>query len=260
MQPRPAPYVPHGHQGLVLASPGRIVTQNASASTGLAYVGGAVGSPLCVAIAVFAACAGLGFAGLLGALAAVVAVIGLAAMLSRSPAVRHHLDIQAELRERGRREAHRLKQLRPAGPVRQQQYLELRELVEQVERFDAAEAERFELQDLLDHFVRLSLHHQRCLDALRIAGSHELPQTSSLGDPAKSKRRREIMARRLRHREECLERIDRITDELDALDELVRLVAQRVACPAIEPDLEREIERRLWELDEVEAALRQLSA
>ena len=45
-----------------------------------------------------------------------------------------------------------------------------------------------------------------------------------------------------------------------ALSELIRLVAQRVACPALDPDLDREIDRRLWELDEVETALKQLSA
>ena len=224
------------------------------------YLGGAVGSPICVATAVFAACAGLGFAGMYGAVLALLAVIGIAALTSQWRVVRRHLDAQAALRERCRREAQRLKQLRPTGPVRQQQYIELRDLVEQVERTDAREAERFELQDLLDHFVRLSLHHQRCLDAVRIAGTHDLPQTISINEATRAKRRREIMARRLRHREECLQRVDRLADEIDAVDELVRLVAQRVACPAIEPDLEREIERRLWELDEVEAALRQLSA
>jgi hypothetical protein len=209
---------------------------------------------------VFAACAGLGFAGMYGAVLALLTVIGVAAVTSQWTVVRRHLDGQAVLRERCRREAHRLKQLRPAGPVRQQQYIELRDLVEQVERTDPAEAERFELQDLLDHFVRLALHHQRCLEAVRLSGSHDLPQTVSISEATRSKRRREIMARRLRHREECLQRVDRLADELDAIDELVRLVAQRVACPTIEPDLEREIERRLWELDEVEAALRQLSA
>jgi hypothetical protein len=213
-----------------------------------------------VATAVFAACAGLGFAGMYGAVLALLTVIGIAAVTSQWRVVRRHLDVQAALRERCRREAHRLRQLRPTGPVRQQQYIELRDLVEQVERTDAPEAERFELQDLLDHFVRLALHHQRCLEAVRLAGSHDLPQTVSISEATRSERRREIMARRLRHREECLQRVDRLADELDAIDELVRLVAQRVACPAVEPDLEREIERRLWELDEVEAALRQLSA
>jgi hypothetical protein len=258
MQPRPATNVPQGHV-LVLVPPGALAARSAS-STGLQYVGGAIGSPVCVATAVFAACAGLGFAGMYGAVMALIAVIGIAALLSRSRTIQRHLDAQAKLRERCRREAHRLKLLRPTGPVRQQQYIELRDLVEQVERTDAAEAQRFELQDLLDHFVRLSLHHQRCLEAVRLAGSHDLPQTISISEASRSKRRREIMARRLRHRDECLERVDRLADEIDAVDELVRLVAQRAACPAVEPDLEREIERRLWELDEVDAALRQLSA
>jgi hypothetical protein len=215
---------------------------------------------VCVATAVFAACAGLGFAGIYGAMLALLAVLGIAALVSQSRMVRRHLDAQGVLRERCRREAHRLKQLRPTGPVRQQQYIELRDLVEQVERTDAAEASRFELQDLLDHFVRLALDHQRCLEAVRLAGGHDLPSTISIAEASRSKRRREIMARRLRHRDECLQRVERLADELDAVDELVRLVAQRVACPPLEPDLEREIERRLWELDEVEAALRQLSA
>jgi len=259
-----APHAQHGQHGLVLASPRALAAQSA----GLRYVGGAIGSPVCVAATVFAACAGLGFAGAYGAVLALLAVIGLAAVTSRSHAVRRQLDAQAILRERCRRETHRLKQLRPAGPVRQQQYIELRDLVEQVERLDAGEAERFELQDLLDHFVRLSLHHQRCLEAVRIAGSQDLPSIS-LAEAGRSgaeagsrrpNRRREILARRLRHREQCLERVDRLADELDAVDELVRLVAQRAACPGVEADFEREIERRLCELDEVDAALHQLSA
>ena len=32
------------------------------------------------------------------------------------------------------------------------------------------------------------------------------------------------------------------------------------ACPSLDTDLDREIERRLWELDEVDEALGQLSA
>ena len=251
MQPRLA-----SQHGLVLAPPPALATRN----TNFQYVRGAVGSPVCVATAVFAACVGLGFAGVYGAVVAMLAVMGLAAITSRYGAVRRHLDAQAALRERCRREAHRLKQLRPTGPVRQQQYIELRDLVEQIERTDTSEASRFELQDLLDHFVMLSLNHQRCLEALRLAGSHDLPQTISISEATRSKRRREIMARRMRHREECLQRVERLADEIDATDELVRLVAQRVACPALDPELDREIERRLWELDEVEAALRQLSA
>ncbi|MEJ7602108.1 MAG: hypothetical protein WKG01_29700 [Kofleriaceae bacterium] len=206
------------------------------------------------------ACVGLGYAGVLGALVTLLFVIAITTTMTRSALVRRHLDKQAELHERSRHESERLKQLRPSGPVRQQQYLELRGLVEQIERMDSADATRFELQGLLDHFVMLAVRHQRCLDALRFAGTSDLPQAIPITDASKSKRRREIMLRRMKHREECLRRIDLIADELEAIDELVRLIAQRIACPSFDPDHEREIERRLCELDEVDAALSQLSA
>lgn len=226
--------------------------------TSLAYMRGAVASPVCVAFAVFAACVGLGYAGLLGAFVAMAAVVGLGIASTRYQFVRRHLDEQAEMRERCRRESLRLRQLRPAGPVRQQQYIELRELVDAIERTDPVEAARFDLQDLLEHFVRLSISHQRCLEALRLAGSHDIPQNTLALE--RSKRRREIVDRRMKHREECLRRVERLSDEIESIDELVRLVAQRVACPAMDPELGREIERRLWELDEVDAAYAQLSA
>lgn len=250
MQPRLSQH------GLVLVPPPAMTVRN----TAVSYMRGALVSPPCIAAAVFAACVGLGYAGIIGALLAVIAVAGLTATTTKSKLVRKHLDRQAELHERSRRESYRLKQLRPSGPVRQQQYLELRALVEEIERMDSTDATRFELQDLLDHFVMLAVSHQKCLDALRLAGTNDLPQAIPISDASKSKRRREIMMRRMKHREECLRKIDLIADELEAIDELIRLVAQRIACPALDHDHEREIERRLWELDEVDAALNQLSA
>jgi hypothetical protein len=254
---RPASHLTQPTHALVRAPAQALVGRSSS----LVYAGGAIVSPVSVATLVFAACVGLGFAGVAGSIVAMAAVIGLAATASRAGAIRRHLDAQAALRARYRREAQRLKQLRPTGPVRQQQYVELRDLVEQVERSDPGDAARFELQDLLDHFVRLSLAHQRCLEALRMSSSHDLPAAISTVDSAgRSKRRREIIARRIRHREECLARIDRLADEIEAADELIRLLAQRAACPTLDTDLDREIDRRLWELDEVDAAIRQLSA
>ncbi len=242
MQPRLAP-----QHGLVVA---------------LTYMRGAVASPVCIALSVFAACLGLGYAGRLGAIVALVLVLvrALGAVSARSGLVQRLLDRQAELHARARREALRLKVPRPAGPVRQTQDLELRDLVERVERMDAREAERFELQDLLDPFVRLALGHQKCLDALRLAGGNERPNAITITDANRSKRRREIQARRIRHRDECVRRVERLTDALEPVDELVRLIAQRTACPSLDPDLDRELERRLWALDEVDAALDQLSA
>ena len=53
-----------------------------------------------------------------------------------------------------------------------------------------------------------------------------------------------------------------MADEIDSAEYLIRLVAQRTACANLGTltDGENEIDRRLAELDEVEAALVQISA
>jgi hypothetical protein len=223
------------------------------------YLRGAVASPICLSLAVFAGCVGLGYAGLLGAVIAVASVLGLGARAARYPSVRSYLEGQTRARANAKRECERLKRLRPTGPARVEHYYELRVLVEHIERLDPAEAQRFELQDLLDHFVDLVLGHHRCGDALRLAGAAALPATP-ITTVTRSRRRSDILQRRIRHRDECMHRMEQLADEIEATDELIRLVAQRVACPALDGELDREIDRRLWELDEVDAALTQLSA
>jgi hypothetical protein len=190
---------------------------------------------------------------------AMLAVIGIGVTSTRFRSVRNYLDHQAESQMRAMREGIRLRALRPAGPVRQTQYIELRSLVEDLEKTSPEDANRYELQDLLEHFVRLSVAHQKCIDALRLAGAGDLSPIPITGS-RRSKRRREIQTRRAKHRDECIARIERITDEIEATDELIRLIAQRAACPAIETDLDRELDRRLWEIDEVDEAMAQLSA
>ena len=228
--------------------------------TALTYVRGALFNPVSLSVMAFAVCVGVGYAGMLGAFIALTTFLVLGTVSTRYQFVRHQLDKQFEYRVKQKRETERMKQLKPTGPVRQQQYCDLRDLVNEIERTDPKEAQRFELQPLLDHFVGLAVSHQKCLDSLRLAGSSDLPRALPLPDPHRSARRREIMARRMRHRDECVRRIERLADELEAVDELVRLCAQRVACPQLDGELDREIERRLWELDEVDAALNQLSA
>ena len=61
MQPRLAP-----QHGLVVAPPPPALS--AQGPHALTYVRGAVASPVCIALSVFAACLGLGYAGLLGAI------------------------------------------------------------------------------------------------------------------------------------------------------------------------------------------------
>jgi hypothetical protein len=208
----------------------------------------------------FAGCLGLGYAGLLGAAVAVLAVVSVAANAARLQRVRRYIDEQTEARARTRRELGRLKQLRVCGAARLRQYGELRMLVDEIERIDAAEAERFDLQDLLDHYVRVAASHQRCLESLRLAGADALPAATPIGETSKSRRRRDILQRRIRHRDQCARRMEKLIDELEGIEEVIRLVAQRTACPSFELELDREIDRRLWELDEVDAALHQLSA
>ncbi len=237
-----------------------LVPLSPQAQTALTYVRGALFNPVSLSVMAFAVCVGVGYAGMFGALIAMVAFVALGTSATRYADVRQQLDKQFEYRVKQKREADRMKQLKPTGPVRQQQYCELRDLVNEIEKQDPREAQRFELQQLLDHFIGLAVSHQKCLDSLRLAGSSDLPRALPLPDPNRSVRRREIMQRRLRHRDECVRRIERLADELEAVDELVRLVAQRVACPSLEGELDREIERRLWELDEVDAAIAQLSA
>ena len=75
-------------QGLVLAPPPPALTKR---STGLTYIRGALASPLCVAVAVFTGCLGLGFAGIIGALIAIVATAMLGSLTTRYQFVRRHL-------------------------------------------------------------------------------------------------------------------------------------------------------------------------
>jgi len=223
------------------------------------YIAGAVGSPVCASLAVVAGCAGLGYAGAIGAVVAVAAVCGFAVHAARYRRVTRYLEGQARGKANARREHLRLQQLRVVGLGRVEHYNELSVLVEQIERIDPALAARFELQGLLDHFIRAAVDHHRFSDALRLSGAGALPASLALAGP-RSRRRRDLLQRRLAHRDACTQRMAELADEIDATDDLIRLVAQRVACPSQEPERDREIDRRLGELDEVDAALHQLSA
>src|ERR1051325_8181894 len=76
----------------------------------------------------------------------------------------------------------------------------------------------------------------------------------------RTSRHGDILQRRIRHRDECVRWMAQITDEIEGIDQLIRLIIQRTACPVFDLELGREIDRRLWELDEVDAAMHQLSA
>src|SRR4051812_36463615 len=105
--------------GLVLVSP--------QTTTALTYVRGALFNPVSLSVMAFAVCVGVGYAGLLGALVAMAVFLGFGTTATRYRFVRRQLDRQFEYRVKQKREAERMKALKPAGPVRQQQYTDLRD-------------------------------------------------------------------------------------------------------------------------------------
>src|ERR1041385_525237 len=111
--------VPVEDQGLILVAP---QSQNA-----LTYVRGALFNPVSLSVMAFAVCVGVGYAGVLGALIATIAFVAVGSSAARNRFIRHQLDKQYEYRLKQKREADRMRMLKPAGPVRQQQYAELRD-------------------------------------------------------------------------------------------------------------------------------------
>ncbi len=209
------------------------------------------------AIASLAIGVGVVYVGVLAAVLGAAALVGVCCGATRLQRVRRCIDRQIARRDRARREEGRQRELNCAAASRQQQYDVLRDLTEHIERCDSLEAQRFELQDLLDYFVRLTVGHQRCTESLRFLDVGTHTGATPRADTSQCQR---IAARRLRHRETCAIQLERIADEMDAADELIRLVAQRVACANLAPTIGSEIDTRLAELDEVDAALTQLSA
>jgi len=219
------------------------------------YVRHAVLNPISVSAMIFATCVGATTGGALGVLAAPALLVAAACLAWLAPvqrAIEHHVAAAA----RRDRERARLRSLHPVGPLRQGQYDVLRELVDEIERADPGEARRFELQDLLDAFVRIAVVHARCQRAA--SGStgpfDDLPAL----EPTRSARTRGLITRRALQRDENHRRIAHLADQLEAIEHMIRLVAQRVACPAIDEDLDRDLDRRLWELEQIDTALEHL--
>jgi hypothetical protein len=220
--------------------------------------------PAGVATLVFTVCMGTWLGGSLGLLIGLMASVGLIASASRWRFFRQVIDDHLAERERRSRFLERERRMERAGPLRRAEFAELHVLVHEIEQREPAHATRFELQELLDHYVELASAHQRLVEALQRADRAPLWETGaarSVGEPSESSRhRREILARRLEHRDRCRARAARLGDELDAVAEFIHLVSEVTTCPLTDGEGQRELERRLWELDTQESALRQLSA
>jgi len=138
--------------------------------------------------------------------------------------------------------------------------VELTNLVDEIEHHDPELARRFELESLLDRHVELTLAYESALRAARMSDrtTLEYMRDTYRADPDANPRRVELYERRLRCLAQCEATAEWLADELAMLAELIRLVAQRVACPE---DLltDDTIARQLAELDDDDAARRQLA-
>ena len=139
------------------------------------------------------------------------------------------------------------------------------------ERLEAAGIPRHELLELtsmldeIEHWVRLAIAHGRCVHLLRSVDRDALVRAalatrSATGAAAESiVRHHDVLERRIHAWDECRARADRLGHELAAISELVRLLAQRTACPEL-PDLDDDLARILADLDDQDAALAALAA
>ncbi|MBA3538061.1 MAG: hypothetical protein H0T79_00385 [Deltaproteobacteria bacterium] len=230
-----------------------MVTDGRARPSSLHYLSGVASDPFFLAGAI--PLAAISLVSVLGVLIGAFAVMTLGVTSSRWTIMRERVDRRNVEREKRRSEAKRLDLLRKTNPIRRAQYTELRALANQIEASGDAEVSRYALTDLLDYFVKLAVDHERHLEALRLVGlegGHLLRVRQSATCAQIAERRRSQSA-------ECRRNADRIADTLDAIEELVKLMVLRVECPELQLDLEQEIPRRLWELDELDRGMRQLT-
>ena len=213
-------------------------------------------------------CLGMWIGGALGLMLGMAGSISLIVAAAGTPQFRRLLDAHMAARERNRRALQRERRLRLASPLRRAEFAELACMVEEIAARDAAQAERLELDDLLDYHAELAIAHQRIIEAVQRADRAPLWEAgiahgaaaAELAATDATRQRQDILARRLRHRDECRKRAANLADELDAVAEFLHLVNELTGCLVLEVAAHRELDRRLWELHAHESAMRQLDA
>jgi hypothetical protein len=210
---------------------------------------------------------GLGMATLLASVAMAVAVVvvaaGVAWFAAGSPYVRKHFDELRTLRDRRERLAVRQAKLAAIG-VDSGGLVELSTLVDLIEDTDDGwTARRFNLDDLLDRYVAVAISHQRCVYAMHTTDRMGLLRALASTPPSiasdVAKCRRDLIERRIATWDRTALQATRFEDELAAITDLVRLLAQRAACPDALADADL-VQWRLAELDAEDAAMAQLTS
>ncbi|MGE5184550.1 MAG: hypothetical protein ACM31C_20910 [Acidobacteriota bacterium] len=189
-----------------------------------------------------------------------ISVLGVLAVRTGVAPVREALAVYSVQRARYARRDARERLLSPTSFSRETLF-ELTRLVDDIERNDPPLAERFDLEALLDRFVMLTNGHERAMRAVGMASRVQLERMceSYRSDPGAHPQRLDIAERRLRSQLQCEARAELLADELAIVSDLIRLIAQRAACPD-DPQPDEDIERDLAELDADEAARKLLAA
>lgn len=231
-----SPQPRRAYLGHALTHPGSLLTF--LAGLGLVYVGSLVAAGLMMSVA-----------------------ICVAWTLSSSREFRRSIDEYVARQRRIERRNGREELLEQAG-VPREPLTELTALVEDIERRDGGRiSRRFELEEILDHWVQLAIARERCVRALRMADRAQLVRALAeepIVETRTSRRRRELLERRIRCWDQCKRDADRCAEELSAISELIRLLAQEAARPDLVLD-DDEIDRRLRDLDDEQSALRELA-
>lgn len=189
-----------------------------------------------------------------------IVVLGVATFSAARRVMRQGLDEHFERRRRIDRRRLRERRLEEAG-VSRDALAELTILADEIERRDERLAHRYDVEDMLDRHVELTLAHERCLRAMRMCDRDQLARArcEHMSRPGGSRRRAAMFERRIRYWDQCKSQSDRCDEELAVLADMIRLLAQKAICPTslVDDDL---IERRLDELDDEETALSSLQA
>jgi len=174
--------------------------------------------------------------------------------------MRHGLDAHFARKRKLDRRRTRERRLEEAG-VSRDALAELTILGDEIERRDPQLAMRYDVDDMLDRHVELTLAHERCLRAMRMCDRDQLARArcEHLSRPGGSRRRAAMFERRIRYWDQCKAQSDRCDEELAVLADMIRLLAQKAICPETLID-EEPIEHRLDTLDDEESALSQLTA
>jgi hypothetical protein len=245
------------------SKPGALVAVGGTHSE-LTYVRHGLGHPTSLALLVVGLAYSACMSSVVGALITVAIDLMLVFAVSRTGIFRRAVDRDVASDERRKRNDEREQKLVQADIFARQRFGELSGLVDEIERSEPALADRFELQALLDHYCGLAVAHERCAEAMRRADrgalARELERGRSKPSSARLRRRLEIIEHRIRCWDETERRAEELSEELAAVAEFIHLVAQRAACPWDDFEVEAELERRLWDFEEQEDALRQLSA